>query len=1208
MKIKELFAKPIGRPINGVIKADQRDDESVWQELDEYVATKQVTDYLRRFFDAYLATVDNPNDPAIVARMGVWVSGFFGSGKSHFIKILSYLLSNMEATSNGQSRSAVEFFESKLDDAMLLGDVRRAVVGKTDVILFNIDSKADSKGDRDAILQVFLRVFNEMRGLSGDAPHVAEMEGYLIGKGVYENFKEAFKTSNGNAWEDERDAVDFLRDDVIAGLSAALGMSLDSAGRWFDNARDDYKINIEGFAGLVREYLEAKGAGHRVVFLVDEVGQFIGKNSQLMLNLQTITEELGTLCKGRAWVIVTSQEDIDATLGETNQSRTNDFSKITGRFHTRLSLSSSNTDEVIAHRLLEKTESARAELVRIWKEKGDIINNQLSFADHAIAFRRFRDAEDFAEHYPFAPYQFQLLQKVFESIRKVGATGRHLAKGERSMLDAFQTAAVGNGDRGTDALVPLYDFYPSIESFLDSSVKRAIDQASDNPALEAWDLKLLRGLFLIRYADAVKGTVDNLATLCLDRIDADKLALKRQIQESLNRLERQNLVSRNGDLWFFLTNEERDVSQEIKSVDVSASEISKLVAEIVFDEIFAGQSKYRHKALKCDYDFNRIFDGSPYKQAANELTLEVLSPIGPEYELMTEPRCIGRSAESAGRAILRMENGSRVDLELRTYRQIENYIANPKNDNPSVSIKRILLDRKDENRLRRERIRDQIEALMLAGDFYVLGQKLSIKPGAPLVLLDEMLGYLVANTYSKLGYIKVRQADPIAEIKAVLMADTIGQQKMALGGEDGNTLAINEMRHYLAVAASESRVLLSDVVDRFAGAPWGWLPEWETVLLVARLFMAGEVKLVMEGSDLDPVAAVDPLTKMARFKHVAILKRKTSDLSARSKARDLHRDMFATAPTDDEDSIVSSFRLKLGDQQSKLIVAKAKSEQRDFPGADVIKLALPALDRQLAIRDPFEFIGALLEARADWLNLAEDMHDVLSFYETQASVWTRMLESMRAFSDNKEALVKEPGAAAALAELEMIRGHATPYGMVNRIESLVAIVERVNEKLAAEKREKALLSIEAKINEAIASLDAASADPSLRNIVLKPLQDLKAQLAGLMSIPRILFLQGRGGELLDEAMEKIAAEARTKAAPRKSAVKPATTADERSDVDVQELLPHEAARPKPIKVIRPGDLGLKTYLDSAAEVEQYINALKAELLSAINTGHRARVQ
>lgn len=170
MKIRDLFTKPIDRPINGVIKADQRDAESIWQELDEYVVTKQLTEYFRRFFDAFLAAADNPNDPVLSTRMGVWVSGSFGSGKSHFIKILSYLLENIEATNpeNGQLKRAAQLFdENKIKDAMLLADVQRAIKGSSDVILFNIDAKADSKSDRDVILQVFLRVFNEKLGYSG---------------------------------------------------------------------------------------------------------------------------------------------------------------------------------------------------------------------------------------------------------------------------------------------------------------------------------------------------------------------------------------------------------------------------------------------------------------------------------------------------------------------------------------------------------------------------------------------------------------------------------------------------------------------------------------------------------------------------------------------------------------------------------------------------------------------------------------------------------------------------------------------------------------------------------------------------------------------------------------------------------------------------------------------------------------------------------
>jgi len=401
MEIRELFTKPIDRPINGVIKADQLDAESIWQELEEYVVTKQLTEYFRKFFDAYLAAAEQPKDSTITARMGVWVSGFFGSGKSHYIKILSYLLENIEAIDpkTGNPKKAADFFdEHKIKDPLLLADIHKAIKSTADVILFNIDAKADAKSDRDAIVQVFLRVFNEKQGLCGDAPHIAKMERYLIAKGAYDTFKTIFQARNGNTWQQERDAVDFLRDEVIAALAQALNMTEESAGRWFDNARDDYRINIEGLAKLVRDYLDTKPAGHRLIFLADEVGQFIGDNTQLMLSLQTIVEQLGTLCQGRAWVIVTSQEDIDAAIGEANKAKSQDFSKIQARFYTRLSLASSNTDEVIGERLLSKTEQAHVALRDIYAQKGDIINNQLSFQGCAVNLRGFKDAAEFVAY------------------------------------------------------------------------------------------------------------------------------------------------------------------------------------------------------------------------------------------------------------------------------------------------------------------------------------------------------------------------------------------------------------------------------------------------------------------------------------------------------------------------------------------------------------------------------------------------------------------------------------------------------------------------------------------------------------------------------------------------------------------------------------------------------------------------------------------
>ena len=1205
MNINELFLKRIDRPINGVIKADQMDAASVWQELEEYVVTKQISDYLRRFFDAYLAAMDQPHDPSITDRMGVWVSGFFGSGKSHFIKILSYLLANLEAVNaeTGEKRRAAQFFDqTKIKDAMLLADIQRAVLGTADVILFNIDAKADNKSERDAILQVFLRVFNEKLGFSGDAPHIAEMERHLVGKDAFETFKDAFAASNGSTWEKERDAVDFLRDDIVSALAKALGMTPESAGKWFDTARESYSVNIESFAKLVNEYLTTQPPGHKVIFLVDEVGQFIGNSSQLMLSLQTITEQLGTQCKGKAWVIVTSQEDIDAAIGGANKAKSQDFSKIQGRFHTRLSLASSNTDEVIGVRLLTKTEAAHVALRGTFAAKGDVINNQLGFAGNSVTLRGYKDAAEFVSCYPFAPYQFTLLQKIFESIRKVGATGKHLSRGERSLLDAFQSAAKRNATRSTDALVPLYDFYPSIESFIDGVAKRSIDEAPLNSALKEYDTLLLKAMFLIRYIpDIVKPNIDNLATLCIDEIDANKLDLKRKIQESLARLEQQRLVSRNGDVWFFLTNEERDVAREIGHVDVSSAEKSRQLAEFVFEELLDKQVKVRHRETKGDYEFNRLMDGAPYRQASHALMFEVLTPLGDDYEKFQPGKCILRSNEGTGRAIVRLAEGDRLDVELATYLQIEKYILSPKASQGTPTLARILGDRKDENRERRQRLVHQLSEMMVDGEFFALGQVVQSKASSPSAVLDDLLNYLITNTYTKLPYLKVRQADPIAEIRAVLSADDVAKPGLDLDGEAGNQLAITEMRDYLNLAASKSRVLLSDVVDRFGGAPWGWKPEWETVLLIARLFKAGEIKLMMEGSDLQPLSAIEPLTKPARFKQVSILKRKTADATVIKRARDLYKDLFSKLGHAEEDGLVVEFRTRLGEWQADLKSYSLTAASPHHPGKADIDAALSRIGQQLAIHDSFAFIESLLASKDDWLDAAEDIHDLVNFYKTQITAWRKLLDGLRGFQDNREALKKLPTAVAALAELEQIRDNPKPYGKVSRIEPLLATVTAANEQLAQEKREKALLSVDSKIAEVQAKLNACSATPELCNKALKPLQDLKARIASQISIAQILYLQGQGGELMDEGIALV------ESAVAKPPPKVATPGDTTTPLVTGDPAP-PALVAKPTKVVRVAEFSTKTYLENEADVDAYLVKLKSELLAVIKGGQKARVQ
>ena len=431
MLIREMFEKEIDRDIQGVIIVGQSETENMAQELDEYVVTKELQKHFADFFSAYKKGIVG-NTP----KMGVWISGFFGSGKSHFLKILSYLLANKTVG----EKKAIDYFadDKKIVDQMVLADMKLAADTSTDVVLFNIDSKSDSnsKQNKDAIVNVFLKVFNEMQGFCGVMPFLADLERRLAEEGRYVEFKGKFEEVYGDAWEDSRQDFDFIQDDVVDTLVAMDFMSEAAARNWCEKASEPYQISIEDFAKRVKAYIERRGNNHHVVFLVDEIGQYIGEDSKLMLNLQTVGEELGKECMGKAWVIVTSQQDIDSVT----KVKGNDFSKIQGRFDTRLSLSSANVDEVIKKRILEKNDTSAQTLRLLYGQKTTIIKNLIIFND-GVEKKLYADENDFALVYPFIPYQFNLLASVLTSIRTHGASGKHLSEGERSMLALFKESA-----------------------------------------------------------------------------------------------------------------------------------------------------------------------------------------------------------------------------------------------------------------------------------------------------------------------------------------------------------------------------------------------------------------------------------------------------------------------------------------------------------------------------------------------------------------------------------------------------------------------------------------------------------------------------------------------------------------------------------------------------------------------------------------------
>jgi len=1189
MEIKDLFAKNLYRPINGVVKADQKDASVIWQELDEYVITKELDHHFRKFFETFLYAIDNANDPSVVGRIGIWISGFFGSGKSHFLKILSYLLGNIQAydSATGRTKNAIDFFDTKVSDPMLLADLKRAAAEDTDVILFNIDSRADLQDGRGAILKVFLRVFNEMQGFSGDYPHIAELERYLTSKGKYEEFCAYFHEYSGERWIDERDAHALHQDEVVRALSQTLGQSLEAAEKWFDTAEDNLSLSIENFAQRVKSYLDAQGPQRRIMFLVDEVGQFIGGDGQLMLNLQTIAEDLGRICQGRAWVVVTSQEDIDSIIGDLKSTKANDFSKIQGRFTTRLSLSSSNTDEVIQARLLEKTPQAQTALRELFTRQGDILTNQLSFSHDSASLSTYRDPNEFVTNYPFAPFHFQLVQKVFESIRKAGATGLHLSRGERSMLDAFQSAAKKIAEHEVGALVPLYAFYPAIESFLDTAVKRTVDQAHSNPALDnPFDIHLLQTLFLIRYVDIIKPNIENLVTLFIQEVDADRLALKRQVEAGLERLEKQTLISRNGDLYFFLTNEERDVSREIKAVETSSSEETKLLAEILFEDVFKPAKQYRYKPYKRDYPYGRLLDGHPYQSKMDqELTVEVLSPLNSEYGAFNPMKCAAYTTEYYGRVLIKLNENEELPREVRKYLQTSSYIRQKSDASQSPSFKRILRDRQEENVERRTRLRDLLDQLVKDAEYMALGQTLEINASTPQAGLEAALEHVIRNLYNKFNYLEKLHDEPLHEIKSVLTATDVGQLELQKGMTTVNPKALQEVQEYIELMVAQNRtVLLHDLAEHFARRPYGW-PEWETVLLVARLFMAGELTLMMSGGSLKPREAMEPLQKTAKWRQIKLLKRKTPSTEDMRKAQKLCQELFGKVGPESLSDLEKTLRTELGAWRDTFAQYQQLTQTGRYPGNTAVRDGLQQLDALLSIQDTYEFIRHFNQRTDDLRGTGEDLHTLQDFYTNQRAVWEKLQRSLAKFKANRAALIQDPNAQHSLKRLETIAAAEEPYGMLKEVEPLLTQLEEINDALLAQRREKALRAIDQDIERVKETLAPFASEADFQNQVLVPLQQMRRDVAAETTIPNISFHMEHRDEATEEALEQIEAHKRTNDPPDGPQPPPQTTA-----------------------TVKAAETSRKAYLESEADVEEFITALQKRLKDELSHCSRIRIQ
>ena len=367
-------------------------------------------------------------------------------------------------------------------------------------------------------------------------------------------------------------------------------------------------------------------------------------------------------------------------------------------------------------------------------------------------------------------------------------------------------------------------------------------------------------------------------------------------------------------------------------------------------------------------------------------------------------------------------------------------------------------------------------------------------------------------------------------------------------------------------------------MEKFTRKPYGW-PDWEVVLLVARLFMAGEITLKAEGAAVTPRQAIDYLTKSVKWKQVTLLKRKTTSAANLAKARKLGQQIFGQIGPDSEDGLFRFLKDRLESWRQTLENYRALAGTGKYPGGKEAADGLSQAGKLAAIGDTFEFFQAFNQGENDLLDLADDVHQLKDFFEKQRPTWDRLQAEFATFNQNRADLEKDPAARQALSRMAEILKAPSPYGMLHETDKLIETVCAINDRLVEAKRSYVIGEVEKGITQIKETLDEFNAESDLSNQSLKPLQALKKHIEIERSIPAIAYGLTQLGEVVDASLDLIEREKGGGGQPH-----------------------------KPTKDISPMTIPKKVFLETEQDIEEFLADLKKQLQAALSMGVRIRIK
>jgi hypothetical protein len=635
LPLQEALVYPIARYIPPVAKVNDVDAGTVATELREYVVTPPIERALVSFLEVYAESRMAPTD-----RIGVWISGFFGSGKSHFAKVLSYLLANRRI----EGQTAREIFLDRIADRPRRPEIEallhRIGLLESHIIMFNIKTEQDQNNrEGDSISRIMVRRYLASRGLSVD-PAVASLELSLIERGLYDDFCAEVERRTERSWAEEREDFLFIRSTVADALQVVAPEAYptrEEALDAIDLVRSSKRLTVSDMVKRLLAYveqLEAEGDRERpprMVFIIDEMGQFIGEDGQKLLELQSIAEEFGTQGKGKLWLIVTAQAKLDELIGGV-RAVDDDFGKIGARFDTGLTLTSDDVEQVLYDRILQKEPAAVPEIRDFYHRHEGILTALTELPGSSRREWPGMDVAHFTEATPFLPYHPTLIQAIFSNLQSATATGFQVSDEARSMIGMAQGVLSHppngfiEGELGrTVSMDMVYD--QIAVNLLPQDTREITNLPKQLHDCQALDQRILKALYLLQSVPWIAVTSETLAHACLRDVREERLgALRDEVEASLQRLEAARYVIPKGEhAWEFLTGTKKTFEEEVAGVRVRQMELRR-EARAQVSEVLRRIGRLNYQNGLRSFNVTVRGDGEEFS-AGEGLVLEVYSPL-----------------------------------------------------------------------------------------------------------------------------------------------------------------------------------------------------------------------------------------------------------------------------------------------------------------------------------------------------------------------------------------------------------------------------------------------------------------------------------------------------------------------------------------------------------------------------------------------------